>query len=132
MQYPSECVPMQPNTYERLKDPRDAAMINDASPRIMVAPIPPPRDHIVWSLFNFFYMNAFCLGFVALYFSIKSRDRKVVGDLEGAREYASTARCLNIVALCLTLLFVIVIVVLLAAGAIALQENIKHMMNDRH
>uniref|UniRef100_A0A0E9SM73 Uncharacterized protein n=1 Tax=Anguilla anguilla TaxID=7936 RepID=A0A0E9SM73_ANGAN len=77
-------------------------------------------------------MNAFCLGFVALYFSIKSRDRKVVGDLEGAREYASTARCLNIAALCLTLLFVIVIIVLLAAGAIALQENIRQILKDRH
>lgn len=30
--------------------------------------------------------------------SSQARDRKVAGELEGARHYASTARCLNIVA----------------------------------
>ncbi|GCB75535.1 hypothetical protein scyTo_0016435, partial [Scyliorhinus torazame] len=54
------------------------------------------RDHLPWSIFNFFYLNFCCLGFVALVFSIKSRDRKVVGDVEGAQHYASTARALNI------------------------------------
>ncbi|KAJ8343216.1 hypothetical protein SKAU_G00305450 [Synaphobranchus kaupii] len=116
MQYPNECVPMQPPSYEPLKDPREGTMANNTA-RIIPASMPPPRDHIVWSLFNFFYMNTCCLGFVAFYFSIKARDRKVVGDLEGAREYGSTARCLNIVALCLSLLiFVIVIIVIFSVG----------------
>uniref|UniRef100_A0A3P9I288 Uncharacterized protein n=1 Tax=Oryzias latipes TaxID=8090 RepID=A0A3P9I288_ORYLA len=58
----------------------------------------PPKDHIIWSLCCFLYSNPLCLGLAALIFSIKSRDRKVVGDLEGARHYGATARCLNIVA----------------------------------
>ncbi|XP_009698855.1 PREDICTED: interferon-induced transmembrane protein 5, partial [Cariama cristata] len=32
---------------------------------------PPPRDHLVWSIFNTIYMNFCCLGFVALAFSVK-------------------------------------------------------------
>ncbi|KAI4825701.1 hypothetical protein KUCAC02_021373 [Chaenocephalus aceratus] len=55
----------------------------------------PPRDHIIWSLCCFLYSNPFCLGLAALIYSIKARDRKVVGDMEGARHYGSTARCLN-------------------------------------
>uniref|UniRef100_A0A8I3W9M1 Uncharacterized protein n=1 Tax=Callithrix jacchus TaxID=9483 RepID=A0A8I3W9M1_CALJA len=47
-------------------------------------------DHVVWSLFNTLFMNS-C--------SVKSRDRKMVGDLTGAQAYASTAKCLNIWAL---------------------------------
>lgn len=34
---------------------------------------PPPRDHLVWSIFNTIYMNFCCLGFVALAFSVKVR-----------------------------------------------------------
>ncbi|XP_024120132.1 dispanin subfamily A member 2b isoform X2 [Oryzias melastigma] len=71
----------------------------------------PPRDHIIWSLFCFFYSNPFCLGLAALVFSIKSRDRKIVGDLEGARHYGSTARCLNIAA---TIIACITAVILIA------------------
>ncbi|KFP56693.1 Interferon-induced transmembrane protein 5, partial [Cathartes aura] len=38
-------------------------------PTTLVAP--PPRDHLVWSIFNTIYMNFCCLGFVALAFSVK-------------------------------------------------------------
>nr|XP_025717834.1 interferon-induced transmembrane protein 2-like [Callorhinus ursinus] len=62
------------------------------------------RDHIIWSLFNTIFMNWCCLGFVAFAYSVKSRDRKMVGDLAGAQTYASTAKCLNIWALVLGLL----------------------------
>ncbi|KYO41601.1 hypothetical protein Y1Q_0006360 [Alligator mississippiensis] len=41
-------------------------------------------------------MNFCCLGFFALAFSIKARDRKVLGDYSGAGSYGSTAKCLNI------------------------------------
>ncbi|XP_054997693.1 interferon-induced transmembrane protein 1 [Sorex araneus] len=68
-------------------------------------------DHIVWSLFNAFFMNVCCLGFVAFAYSVKSRDRKMVGDMIGARSYASTAKCLNISALILGILFNIGIIV---------------------
>ncbi|XP_010354792.2 interferon-induced transmembrane protein 3-like [Rhinopithecus roxellana] len=56
-------------------------------------------DHVVWSLFNTLFMNPCCLGFIAFASSVKSRDRKMVGDLTGAQACASTAKCLNIWAL---------------------------------
>uniref|UniRef100_A0A3P9LID9 Uncharacterized protein n=1 Tax=Oryzias latipes TaxID=8090 RepID=A0A3P9LID9_ORYLA len=52
----------------------------------------PPKDHIIWSLCCFLYSNPLCLGLAALIFSIKSRDRKIVGDLEGARHYGFKCR----------------------------------------
>ncbi|XP_036136951.1 interferon-induced transmembrane protein 1-like [Molossus molossus] len=70
-------------------------------------------DHIVWSLFNALFFNTCCLGFVAFAYSVKSRDRKMVGDVIGAQSYASTAKCLNIWALVLGLLVSIGFIVLL-------------------
>ncbi|XP_077425294.1 dispanin subfamily A member 2b-like [Vanacampus margaritifer] len=58
-----------------------------------------PRDYIIYSLFSFVYMgNPFCLGLMALIYSIKARDQKVVGDIEAAKKHASTAKYLNIAA----------------------------------
>ncbi|XP_004403872.1 PREDICTED: interferon-induced transmembrane protein 1 [Odobenus rosmarus divergens] len=70
-------------------------------------------DHVVWSLFNTMFMNWCCLGFVAFAYSVKSRDRKMVGDMTGAQTYASTAKCLNIWALVLGLLLTTGSIVLL-------------------
>ncbi|XP_039724639.1 interferon-induced transmembrane protein 3-like [Pteropus medius] len=67
-------------------------------------------DHVVWSLFNTLFFNPCCLGFVAFAYSVKSRDRKMVGDVIGAKSYASTAKCLNIWALVLGLLVIIAVV----------------------
>ncbi|XP_062419040.1 dispanin subfamily A member 2b-like [Pungitius pungitius] len=55
-----------------------------------------PEDHVIWSIFNLVHCNPCCLGLAALIFSIKARDRKVAGDMKGARHYGSTARWLNI------------------------------------
>uniref|UniRef100_A0A3P9LIB5 Uncharacterized protein n=1 Tax=Oryzias latipes TaxID=8090 RepID=A0A3P9LIB5_ORYLA len=77
----------------------------------------PPRDHIIWSLCSFFYFNPLCLGLAALIFSIKSRDRKVVGDLEGARHYGATARCLNIAATIIASITVIIVIIVYAVIA---------------
>ncbi|XP_039600585.1 interferon-induced transmembrane protein 1-like [Polypterus senegalus] len=41
-----------------------------------------------------------------------SRDRKVVGDLEGARYYGSRARCFNVAALAVSLLFFLIFLIL--------------------
>ncbi|EFB26813.1 hypothetical protein PANDA_016306, partial [Ailuropoda melanoleuca] len=60
-------------------------------------------SHIIWSLFSTIFMNLCCLGFVALAYSMKSRDWKMVGDMIGAQAYASTTKCLNIWALVLGL-----------------------------
>ena len=35
------------------------------------APRPPPRDHLIWSVFSTLYLNPCCLGFLALAYSIK-------------------------------------------------------------
>uniref|UniRef100_A0A8C0WF45 Uncharacterized protein n=1 Tax=Castor canadensis TaxID=51338 RepID=A0A8C0WF45_CASCN len=45
-------------------------------------------DHVVWSLFNTLFVNFCCLGFIAYAYSVKSRDRKMVGDVTGAQAYA--------------------------------------------
>ncbi|XP_074086783.1 dispanin subfamily A member 2b-like [Macrotis lagotis] len=78
----------------------------------------PPQDFFTWSVFNTLYMNFCCLGFMALVFSVKARDRKVVGDLHAARSYGSTAKCLNICALTFSLLLVLVLIILTATGII--------------
>ncbi|KAM8970192.1 interferon-induced transmembrane protein 3-like [Sarcophilus harrisii] len=72
---------------------------------------PPLKDFFVWSMFNTLYLNFCCLGFMALVFSVKARDRKLVGDLHAAQSYASTAKCLNICVLTIFLLLVVVTVV---------------------
>lgn len=33
--------------------------------------VPPPRDHLAWSLCTTLYANVCCLGFLALVFSVK-------------------------------------------------------------
>ncbi|XP_035578820.1 interferon-induced transmembrane protein 3-like [Zalophus californianus] len=95
-----------PPTYEMLKEEQEVAVLGapQSSAPVTTTVInirseTAVRDHIVWSLFNTIFMNWCCLGFVAFAYSVKSRDRKMVGDLTGAQTYASTAKCLNIWAL---------------------------------
>ncbi|NXB78005.1 IFM1 protein, partial [Donacobius atricapilla] len=76
-------------------------------------PSPPPRDHLVWSFFTTLYGNFCCLGFLAFFFSVKSRDRKVLGDYSGALSYGSTAKCLNITALVINIVIVVIVVIVL-------------------
>ncbi|KAM7034934.1 interferon-induced transmembrane protein 5-like [Acridotheres tristis] len=62
---------------------------------------PQPRDYVLWSVFNVLLWCALgglgCLGFPALVYSIKARDCKLVGDLEGARRHSDRARVANII-----------------------------------
>uniref|UniRef100_A0A8D2GCP7 Interferon-induced transmembrane protein 3 n=1 Tax=Theropithecus gelada TaxID=9565 RepID=A0A8D2GCP7_THEGE len=81
-------------------------------------------DHVVWSLFNTLFMNPCCLGFIAFAYSVKSRDRKMVGDLTGAQAYASTAKCLNIWALILGILMTILLIVVPAFGLSKLRDRV--------
>ncbi|XP_017659043.1 interferon-induced transmembrane protein 3 [Nannospalax galili] len=69
-------------------------------------------DHVVWSLFNTLFMNFCCLGFIAYAYSVKSRDRKMVGDMTGAQAYASTAKCLNISSLVFSILVIIIFIII--------------------
>ncbi|XP_032894482.1 dispanin subfamily A member 2b-like isoform X1 [Amblyraja radiata] len=100
MEYRSDQVPMTPRSVQTVS----VAM--------------PVRDHLPWSIFNLFYMNICCLGLTAMVFSVKSRDRKVVGDVEGALHYGSTARSLNIAATVLSILVFIIFIALAATGTI--------------
>ncbi|XP_007094273.1 interferon-induced transmembrane protein 1 [Panthera tigris] len=87
-------------------------------------------DHIVWSLFNTIFMNWCCLGFVAFAYSVKSRDRKMVGDLIGAQTYASTAKCLNIWALVLGIILTIGFIVLLVIAYMTAYNIILRVMQN--
>ncbi|XP_028642835.1 interferon-induced transmembrane protein 3-like [Grammomys surdaster] len=75
-------------------------------------------DYITWSTFSTIFMNSCCLGFIAYVYSVKSRDRKVVGDMTGARTYASTAKMLNIIALSISIVVFIIFIALSSLGII--------------
>lgn len=69
------------------------------------------NDYYLWSIFNFVYLNFCCLGFIALAYSLKVRDKKLLNDLNGAVEDAKTARLFNITssalaASCIVLVFI--------------------------
>ncbi|KAM6133371.1 dispanin subfamily A member 2b-like [Phoenicopterus ruber ruber] len=75
-----------------------------------------PRDYVLWSVFNVLlgYGLAYlgCLCFPALIFSIKARDCKVLGDVEGARRHGARARVLNIIFSLLMVLSVVIIIII--------------------
>ncbi|KAM8970190.1 interferon-induced transmembrane protein 1 [Sarcophilus harrisii] len=93
---------------------------------------PPPKDFLVWSVFNTLYMNFCCLGFMALVFSVKARDRKLVGDLNAAQSYGSTAKCLNICALIFSLLLVTLVIILVATGVIIIRRAAMSQDNNSY
>uniref|UniRef100_A0A3B5BEQ7 Interferon induced transmembrane protein 3 n=1 Tax=Stegastes partitus TaxID=144197 RepID=A0A3B5BEQ7_9TELE len=112
--YPSDSVPLQGRPYDGSSgQPAGPTMVQYTTVNVTTEP---PKDHIIWSTFNFAYMNLCCLGLAALIYSIKARDRKVVGDLEGARHYGSTARSLNI---CITVLICLIILTIQHASQAA-------------
>ncbi|NXJ99096.1 IFM5 protein, partial [Corythaixoides concolor] len=83
---------------------------------------PPPRDHLVWSIFNTIYMNFCCLGFVALAFSVKARDRKASGDVEAARRFSSKARCYNALATAGSVVLPLLLLALVVTGVVHLSK----------
>ncbi|XP_037590781.1 interferon-induced transmembrane protein 3-like [Cebus imitator] len=112
--------------YEMLKEVHEADVLgaphNPAPPTsttIHICSKVSVPDHVVWSLFNTLFVNSCCLGFIAFTYSMKSRDRKMVGDLTGAQAYAPTAKCLNIwaliVGIIMTILLIIIPVLILQA-----------------
>ncbi|GCB85190.1 hypothetical protein scyTo_0025874, partial [Scyliorhinus torazame] len=66
MEYGAEQVPMNPSAYPYQGQQQVQSTVITMAPNA-----PPVRDHLLWSIFNFFYMNFCCLGFVALVFSVK-------------------------------------------------------------
>ncbi|XP_075357824.1 dispanin subfamily A member 2b-like [Mycteria americana] len=89
-------------------------------------PAEQPRDYVLWSLFNVLlgYGVAYlgCLCFPALVFSIKARDCKVLGDLEGARRHGARAKVLNIIC-SLLMVLAVVTVIIIAIVAVAVRPT---------
>ncbi|XP_074086756.1 interferon-induced transmembrane protein 3-like [Macrotis lagotis] len=76
-------------------------------------PSKPPRDYLLASLFNLLVLgNPCCLSFVALVYSVKSRDQKLVGDMNSALAYANTSKKLNIAAIILNVLVIIIAIII--------------------
>ncbi|XP_056454141.1 interferon-induced transmembrane protein 5-like [Gadus chalcogrammus] len=85
----------------------------------IVNPVEHPRDYVVWSICSFFHANPFCLGLLALIFSFKARDMKVMGDLQRAKGYSKWALGLNVAALISLVLIVLILVIVLIINAVA-------------
>ncbi|XP_027815799.2 interferon-induced transmembrane protein 3 [Ovis aries] len=126
-----------PPAYELLKEEHEVAVLGaPQSPAPVTTTVINIRsdtalpDHIVWSLFNTIFMNWCCLGFVAFAYSVKSRDRKMVGDITGAQSYASTAKCLNICALVLGILLTIVLIILVSTGSLMIVQAILGLIQN--
>lgn len=67
---------------------------------------------------------------IIILWSFQARDRKVAGDLDGARHYGSTARCLNIwatvlVSITVLITFIVMIVVLVKANEMSRTYSIN-------
>uniref|UniRef100_A0A4W3I811 Uncharacterized protein n=1 Tax=Callorhinchus milii TaxID=7868 RepID=A0A4W3I811_CALMI len=77
---------------------RHTETITTAGPRSGVKAIS-RVNYSIWSTFSLHFMNMCCFGFVALIFSIKSRDKKILGDIEAAKRHAQTTKKLNITAI---------------------------------
>ncbi|KAM9079287.1 interferon-induced transmembrane protein 3-like [Megaptera novaeangliae] len=124
-------------SYEMLKEEQEVAVLGAPQSQapvtttvINIRSETSVPDHIVWSLFNTIFMNWCCLGFVAFAYSVKSRDRKMVGDVVGAQSYASTAKCLNIWALVLGLLLTIVFIIIFATGSLMIFQAVSQLIKD--
>ncbi|XP_030805195.1 dispanin subfamily A member 2b-like [Camarhynchus parvulus] len=78
---------------------------------------PQPRDYVLWSVFNVLLWCALgCCGFPALVYSVKARDCKLSGDLEGARRHSHRARVANIV--CSVVVAVVWVIFIVIAATI--------------
>ncbi|KAM6408119.1 interferon-induced transmembrane protein 2-like [Rhynochetos jubatus] len=109
MESSPQCVSIDMQPYGGLGAASPASAFGPAGPSAgRPEPVPSPPDFVLWSFFNALFCNPLCLGFLALVFSVKARDRKIAQDPGGAGGYGQRAKHLNIAALCLG-----------AAGAVA-------------
>nr|XP_054113120.1 interferon-induced transmembrane protein 3-like [Callithrix jacchus] len=108
-----------PPSYEMLKEEHEVDALgaphNPATPTFTMIHIHRETsvpNGVLWSLFNTLFINSCCLGFIAFAYSVKSRDRKMVGELTRAQAYASTAKCLNIWGLILGIIMTILLIII--------------------
>ncbi|RXM96824.1 Interferon-induced transmembrane protein 5 [Acipenser ruthenus] len=85
---------------------------------------PPPKDHLLWSICNTLYMNFCCLGFLALIYSVKTRDQNVLGNVKAAHLYSHKAKWYNILASGWNVIIPLLIIVLIVTGIVHL-SNVK-------
>uniref|UniRef100_A0A3Q2PN15 Interferon induced transmembrane protein 5 n=2 Tax=Fundulus heteroclitus TaxID=8078 RepID=A0A3Q2PN15_FUNHE len=108
--FPSDCTPL--TNCKSARKPAGSTVVNMGNTGKN-----PPRDYLLWSLCNTFYVNFCCLGFMALIYSIKARDQKTLGNLQLAQECSDKAKWYNILAagwnLLIPLLAIVLIVLLL-------------------
>nr|XP_004653948.2 interferon-induced transmembrane protein 1 [Jaculus jaculus] len=97
---------------------------------IQTEPVMP--DYIVWSTFSTIFMNFCCLGFIAYVYSVKSRDRKMVGDKTGAQAHASTAKCLNISALVFSVLTAVIFIIITITTTLATIRAVSSQKTADH
>ncbi|KAL4005466.1 hypothetical protein ACER0C_005179 [Sarotherodon galilaeus] len=128
---PPAYVPMQVRTYDGPSgQPGGSVLVQHTTVNVITEP---PKDHFIWSLLCFAYLNPCCFGLAALIYSIKARDRKMVGDMDGARHYGSTARCLNIVAtIIVTTAILITIIAFSVIAAKAASYSYRYNYNYRY
>uniref|UniRef100_A0A8C8RY07 Uncharacterized protein n=1 Tax=Pelusios castaneus TaxID=367368 RepID=A0A8C8RY07_9SAUR len=118
-------IDLQPRDGKREGGPAPPGYPYPASYAAQGFPVEQPRDFVLWSLFNTIFCNMCCLGFMALVFSFKARDRKVLGDANGAGSYGKTAKCLNIATLILSILLVVLFIILLATGIVSASHAVQ-------
>uniref|UniRef100_A0A8C4R6R1 Uncharacterized protein n=1 Tax=Eptatretus burgeri TaxID=7764 RepID=A0A8C4R6R1_EPTBU len=85
-------------------------MVQNVTPTSDMKPF---KDYFAWSLFNFLFLNAFCLGYVATVYSIRSRDRHQMNDMIGAAKHARTSKKLNIATTVITISILIILIIAL-------------------
>uniref|UniRef100_A0A8C0YS60 Uncharacterized protein n=1 Tax=Canis lupus familiaris TaxID=9615 RepID=A0A8C0YS60_CANLF len=112
-----------PPTYEMLKEEHEVAVLE-----ALQSSTPAMPDHIFWSLFNTIFLNWCCLGFAAFAYSVKSRGRKLVGDMTKTQTYVSTSKCLNIWALGLGLPLTITFIIFLATSSLMIFQTISEII----
>ncbi|XP_033909254.1 interferon-induced transmembrane protein 5-like [Acipenser ruthenus] len=83
---------------------------------------PPPKDHLLWSICNTLYMNFCCLGFLALIYSVKTRDQNVLGNVKAAHLYSHKAKWYNILASGWNVIIPLLIIVLIVTGIVHLSN----------
>ncbi|KAE8606971.1 hypothetical protein XENTR_v10010948 [Xenopus tropicalis] len=89
----------------------------------------PIKDHLIWSLCNTLYLNLFCLGFIALIYSIKVRDQKVQGNEQAARRYAKKAHCYNMLATVWNVTIPVLLLVTLVIGIVHLSQVVNGIID---
>ncbi|XP_063145286.1 interferon-induced transmembrane protein 5 isoform X1 [Candoia aspera] len=123
------CLDLQPYRNSTDEEQNGPPALSPASRRLARDP---PKDYVLWSLFNLLFLSGYCfccLSFAALVFSIKARDQKVTGDLEAAHRYSSKAKCYNILATMWSVVLPLVLIALVITGVLHLSKLAQESMD---